>query len=332
MLASANFISREVCPVCASRQFQTFYSCEMSKDPVRGFIESHYQDQGHTDWHLLEHAEFALCECATCGLVFQKNVPSDHMLENIYTKMISPDFLAELERSRLTIHNFSAIAGELMMLFERTGKHPGSIRFLDFGFGSGRWARVARALGADVFVTEIGEEKYRTAASLGITVIPDEAIDKETFDIVHTEQVLEHLVEPGREFRRLARATKGLMKVAVPRGGDIRQHVVKGAIPARSPFRLSAEGTEFGKDEYVYAAILPLEHLNAFAPRTIDYLAKQNGMTVCSRVRRTGVMIDQLNLRGLLKSAAKVGKEAARAMLKPNTGYYLLQPDRATRS
>jgi hypothetical protein len=329
MLASANFTTRDVCPVCSSRQYDVFYSCEMTKDPVRGFIESHYQDQGRTSWSLLEQAEFALCECAQCGLVFQKNVPTDRMLENLYTKMIDPGFLSELERSRLTLHNFSTIAGELMVLFKKTGKHPGQIRFLDFGFGSGRWARVARALGAEVFVTEIGDEKYKTAASLGITVIPDEAVDTETFDIVHTEQVFEHLVEPGREFRRLARATTGLMKIAVPRGGDLRNHIAKAGVPSCSPFRLSAEETAFGKDEYVYAAILPLEHLNAFTPQTIAYLAKQNGMVIRSRVRQADVMIEQQNLKGFLKSAARVGKEAARAILKPNTGYYLLQPERA---
>ncbi len=37
-----------------------------------------------------------------------------------------------------------------------------------------------------------------------------------SFDIVHTEQVLEHLIQPGRDFARLARATRCLFKVAVP--------------------------------------------------------------------------------------------------------------------
>lgn len=325
-MLAADFFAREECPVCAYPQFRTFYSCGMVDDPVKGFIATHYEGQGDVDWSLLENTDFVLCECGRCGLVFQKNAPTDHLLENIYTKMINATFLRELERTRLTIENFNAIAGELSVLFKLANKHPSEIRFLDFGCGTGRWARVARAMGAQVFVTEIGEEKHKTAASIGATVLPDEAIDSERFDIVHTEQVFEHLVEPGREFRRLARATKRLMKIAVPRGGDIRDQVVRAGLPARSPFKLSSEETAFGREEYLYAAILPLEHLNAFAPRTIEYLAEQNGMAIRSRVRQSNVVVDQATLRSFARSAAKLGKSFARAILKPNTGYYVLQP------
>ncbi len=41
---------------------------------------------------------------------------------------------------------------------------------LDYGMGYGRLARVARAFGATVFATEIGEDKHRLAATLGVQI------------------------------------------------------------------------------------------------------------------------------------------------------------------
>lgn len=295
----------------------------MTQGNVRGFIESHFKTQGVVDWSLLEGTSFTLVECPQCALIYQAASPNDATLEAIYTQMIGSDFLEDHEQSLLTVSAFQEVAGELALLFRRLNKAPSQVTFLDYGFGYGRWARVARALGATVYATEIGDEKARAAAALGVRMITDDEIDQMTFDIVHTEQVFEHLPEPGETFHRLARATTGLLKVAVPRGGPVASVLKARGMTDQSPF---ARGGRVTSDDRVFMAIQPLEHINVFAPKTMAWLAHKNGLRLISQTRRATVAVDVTNARSLLRSIAALGKAAARECLKPKTGYYLFEP------
>lgn len=317
------FSVRAACPVCGSIEVSQIYCCGLTDSPVRDFISSHYEQQGKVDWSLLEGTDFVLCACRACELVYQRNVPGDVVLNSIYNDVISPAFLERIEAERLTVDNFNQIAGELGVLFRMTGKAPSRIRFLDFGFGRGRWARVARAMGATVFATETGEEKKAIAAGIGVEIIADEAIDGMRFDIVHTEQVFEHLTDPATHFRRLAAVTDGIMKVAVPQHGDIGALLARKGMTSVSPFndRLLKRRRLTGED-HDYVAIQPLEHLNAYARKTIDVLAAANGMRVVSRTRVGSVAVD---VGRLANSAVRVGAMLAKRF-RADTGYYLLRP------
>ncbi|QUT06597.1 class I SAM-dependent methyltransferase [Sphingobium phenoxybenzoativorans] len=321
----AYFIVREDCPVCASAHCETFYSVPFTQDPVRSFLESHFREQGHIEWATLEGTNFTLAECPECKLVFQRNVPNDAMLGRVYTEMISPSFLRAYEDDLLTVDNFRQIAGEMMMLFRMIDKPAGQIAFLDYGFGFGRWARVARALGATVYATEIGEEKLAMAADIGVRIIPDEAVDGMRFDIVHTEQVLEHLVDPRREFRRLAAITDGVMKVSVPPAGPIRSTIEKKGLAAESPF---VRAHAMRGDDLAHMAVQPLEHINAFSVKSIERLASENHMKIVDQVRRRATMMDIGSPKRFLRSLADFGIALGKAALKPHTGYYLLRPER----
>jgi hypothetical protein len=320
------FVARTACPVCGSHSLSRLYRCSLTESPIRDLIASHYERQGEIDWSLLCGTDYVLEECNKCGLIYQGNVPDNDLLGRIYDGFIAPRFLAELEAEQLTVENFNQVAGEMGVLFRLCGKHPAEIRFLDYGFGHGRWARVARALGATVFATEISEDKKAAAASIGVTILADEELDRTRFDIVHTEQVFEHLVEPGREFRRLAAVTDGVMKVAVPWHGDIPALLTRKGMASRSPFTDGLDGKRLSNSDISYVSILPLEHLNAYSPRTMEYLAKENGMEILSTVRRGSVALDFTGF-GLLKdSLIRAASMLAKTMLAPDRGYYLFKP------
>src|SRR3984885_14505438 len=167
------FETRSRCPVCGDPSRDEFFASPMASGSVRCFIESHYRAQGNVDWRLLEGTDFALCECPSCELIYQLHVPKSSVLNALYNQMIDPIFLKKLEEERLTIANFQSIAGELSVLFEITNKHPGEVNFLDYGFGHGRWSRVARAMGAKVFAVETGDAKREYGRSIGVEVIED---------------------------------------------------------------------------------------------------------------------------------------------------------------
>lgn len=326
----AYFAPRERCPVCASAEYAVIYQCPLDARPVSGFIESHYRTQGVVDWAMLAGTDYVLCACSTCGLLFQKHVPTNAALDRIYNHLISPQNVADLERSRLSVDNFNRIAGEMTVLFRMTGKHPSEITLLDFGAGHGRWARVARALGASVFITETGDQKRRMAQSLGVNVIDDEQIDSMRFDIVHTEQVFEHLVHPAREFERLARVTNCLMKVAVPRAGDVRRVLERHGMPDQSPFERWVNGGARRWVDETYIAIAPLEHLNIYSPRVMTAMAERNGMRLLTRVRRGSVSVDLTGARNLARSAADLGRMALKSLLQVDRGYYVFAPAKAS--
>jgi hypothetical protein len=262
-------------------------------------------------------------------LIYQVNVPVDAMLHEIYSVMVSPGPLAQLEKQRLTLENFNQIASELETLFHLTGKHPSDVTFLDYGFGHGRWARVARGMGATVFGIEHGEDKEREGAQLGIAILSNDEIDAMRFDIVHTEQVFEHLVNPGRDFKRLAAITDHVFKVAVPRPGDVRQLLQRHGMTNQSPLAKYVGGARLTMDDESYNAIFPLEHLNAYSDRTIEYLASQTDMEVISRTRRCAPRMDLSTARSAVRSGKRILSPLYRKT-SSDQGYYVLRPRTAT--
>src|SRR5579872_1235569 len=180
------FVERSNCPVCTSAKSTVLYCSPMAENPIRGFFERHYKNQGTIDWKYFVGTDYVLCDCAECGLIYQRYAPRENLLRYLYNDLISQSVLDEIETDRLTIDNFEKIAGELTSLFRLLGKHPTKIRFLDYGFGHARWARIAKAMGAKVFGTELSPEKIALARSLGIEVVPDDALVGMQFDLVHT--------------------------------------------------------------------------------------------------------------------------------------------------
>jgi SAM-dependent methyltransferase len=304
------FVRRSSCPVCTGGRVTTLYRRSMAESPIRDFIERHYGTQGVVDWSYLASTDYVLCDCAECGLIYQKHVPRPELLCHIYNVMISPLVLDELEAARLTIDNFEQISGEIIYLFRNLNKHPTKIRFLDYGFGHGRWARVARAMGAKVFGTELSPEKITLAQTLGIEVVADEALCGMQFDLIHTEQVFEHLVEPAREFQKLGRllAPGGVMKIAVPPQGGIRRHLQKHGIREQDYMTILSVGA--------------LEHLNAFSPRSMQVLARSSDLQLISHVRRQTVAFDPWNGIRVARSLAHVSRVMLR-LLRRDSGYYL---------
>jgi SAM-dependent methyltransferase len=293
---------------------------------------SHYSWQGDTTrlGSLLEGVDFTLYECVACALIFQKMAPVPEMLGIIYDEFINPAIQREHERQTLTLDNFSEIAIGLKDLFARTNKHPKDIRLLDYGCGYGRWARVAVAMGAQVFATEISPDKIAFARSIGVQIISDDDLRRDSFDIIHAESVFEHLVDPLGVFDRLAATLTqhGIIKIGVPRQGRIRPLIRKHGMIDWSPWTYQFKRRRFN----AYNTVMPLEHLQSFSVASIKLLAKRAGMTVSNGC--WGWYHVDLNIgsrSGLLNSSRALAKRGIKdfyAAIRPglrDTGYYVLR-------
>jgi SAM-dependent methyltransferase len=272
---AALFITRDCCPVCGSDGIRSLFSAPYDDSRIRGFLTSHYRNQGKVDFSLLREVEYTIDECKRCRLIYQRMAPTDEMLGIIYNEFIDPQRLKAEEMAMLTLDNSREVLRRLSDVFRRLNKPVAEVKFLDYGCGYSRWGRMAVGLGATVYGTEIGDEKITYAETLGITMLTDSELAGYQFDVVHTEQVFEHLREPGAVFDLLAGcvAPGGVFKISVPKQGRIRGLLRRGFIDY-SPF----ERPSWAKQDYL--TIAPLEHLNAFGRESIGWLAARAGFSM----------------------------------------------------
>jgi SAM-dependent methyltransferase len=330
---SEYFVERKACPVCLSNETETLYSSPYIEDPVRAFVLSHYKGQGEVNLDYLRGTDFTLCDCKACGTLYQQNAPNGFLLDKVYNEMISATTLFPRELNSLTIAMFNSIAGELTELFARVRKRPSEIRLLDYGFGYGAWARVAVALGAQVYATEISPEKIAFGKQIGVKMIGEDELAALQFDIVHTEQVFEHLTEPRADFFKLAArvAPGGIMKVAVPPAGNIRGLLKSRGMAAVSPlesdWQTPAERSS-ARQNAAYMCVVPLEHLNVFSAKAIERLGREAGLSLVGTARKQAVPVSMTDGRRLLKSLSQLGRVTARVILDSlrlrESGYYIL--------
>lgn len=144
---------------------------------------------------------------------------------------------------------------------------PGELKALDFGFGWAEWTRMAAAYGIDVCGAELSQVRIDYAASIGIRVVDADALPSREFHFINTEQVFEHLLEPGRVLRQLAAALRpgGLLKISVP---DCDRAIRK----------LRRAGAFAGLSDEDIMPIAPFEHINSFTHDSLVAVGREAGL------------------------------------------------------
>jgi 2-polyprenyl-3-methyl-5-hydroxy-6-metoxy-1,4-benzoquinol methylase len=262
-------VARTACPACGGGAHQSLYDAPYSEPPVSDYIRKFYEGAGPAMLEVLGGVRYVLLECDYCGLIYQREVPDQDLVEALYAEWINPEW--SLGRARdADLGYFANFAQELMQILFALGRRPSSVRVLDFGMGWGRWALMARAFGCDVAGAELSAARLDYARSLGIPNVAWDDIPGSGFDLINTEQVFEHLVEPHETLSHLAQGLTptGLVKISVPNAEAIhrRLQVMDWSAPKFTRNSLNA--------------IAPLEHLNCFAGdgRSLDALAARCGL------------------------------------------------------
>lgn len=183
-------------------------------------------------------------------------------MEILYSEMISPD--ATFDRHRLHMDDlayYERHVRDTFSVFSHLKRHPSQIRALDFGSGWAQWARVAKAVGAEVFIAEISEKQIENARALGIGNIDIFNYSGPAFDYIRTQDVFEHLPDPHRILSRLTQllAKGGIIRIAVPPGFKMKHRIARFA--------------ETKIDNLPELA--PLQHINNFSQPTLMRFAGQ---------------------------------------------------------
>lgn len=263
-----SFISRDACPACASSAVASVYASPFGDPPIRDFIESYYR----IDPALLGGAVYELVRCRECTLLYQRWIGDDSLLAELYGVWIEKDEDPETDaqyREAVSAPLASRDGHEIIAAAAHLKMRPQDMTTLDYGMGWALWARIARSLGCRSFGNDLSPSRVAYARAHGIVTLDDQDLGAQKFHFINTEQVFEHVPQPGALARRLADALVpgGILKISVP-AGDGAERLVNDLTAGRavSPERL--------------VPIQPLEHVNCFTRRSLESLAAPLGTRI----------------------------------------------------
>jgi 2-polyprenyl-3-methyl-5-hydroxy-6-metoxy-1,4-benzoquinol methylase len=181
----------------------------------------------------------------------------------------------------------------------RALRNAGSVRLVDFGSSWGKFILLASEFGFEACGIERAPEVRQFARDQGQTVFPDPESARlsvpEGFHATTLFQVLEHVDHPLETLR-------ALREIMVPGG------ILVIEVP-------NCEGIAGIKTPSDYRNIHPLEHINAFTPRTLQQIAERAGFR---RIRPEIVHVTS-DFRRVLKREVK---RVASWIMKPSTHQY----------
>lgn len=262
------FERRDKCPICTSYKFRTIYQSKYDEPPVRDYLADFYSPQGMVEFEYLEGATYTLCECAVCGMIFQRDIPNETLMERLYEYWIDPSKVFSQHQKQADLGYYSYYAQEIMQIIAYFGKKPSSLSFLDFGMGWGKWALMVKAFGCNSVGLELSKARIENAKLNAITVIEWNEIPQHHFDFINTEQVFEHIPEPLQTLRHLKTALKmdGIIKISVPTANDMNRRLK--IMDWKAP-----KGTKYSLNP-----VAPLEHINYFTRSSLVRMASEAGM------------------------------------------------------
>lgn len=264
-----HFDTRDACPACRGTDVTHIYSSAFSEPPVSDYLRDFYAPQGGVEFEYLKDADFILDECLACGLIYQRLIPNSMLMKLLYEKWIDPSKAFQLYHETQGIDYYAELASEIDLIIRCFGRNPSELTFFDFGMGWGDWCRLAQAYGCEAYGSELCRRQIDYARRFGIRTIEWEDIPQHEFDLISTEQVLEHVAEPLETLTHLCRALKpdGIIKISVPNGWDIKGRL-----------RIMDWQAPKGSDNSLNL-VSPLEHINCFNENSLVNMARKAGLT-----------------------------------------------------
>ena len=188
------------CPVCGSGRHRSLYPATSG---VITHPESLYFETGHGP----------IIQCQSCGMIYAHPQPNETDIETEYGEIEAQEYMSELlGRERQFADNY-----ELVERFAPRG------RLLDVGCFTGISLAVAQKRGWQVAGLEPSRLGRKTALErFGLEVwpgiLPNPAIQSESFDVVTLWDVIEHVPDPAAVVRECWRILKpgGVLGLGTP--------------------------------------------------------------------------------------------------------------------
>jgi SAM-dependent methyltransferase len=206
---------------------------------------------------------YRLDKCSVCGFVYANPRPDESKMFEYYS--LEQKLVIDRSEAPSSYHQvfYTEVLKELSdLLKNQTFKKD--VRLLDFGCGDGAFLRLCAQTGWECYGIEIGQAAQIAERRSGCVVydgkICELDIEPESFDVVFSSAVLEHLLSPGEDLSCLYRLLKpgGLFfSVSVPNHNYIM--------------------VRLGINDIV--SFPPPGHVNFFTPKSLKKLAITTGFS-----------------------------------------------------
>lgn len=195
-------IIHKECPLCGGKELQPLFSC---KD------------------HFATGEEFAVCKCSDCTFTFTQGVPEENEIGRYYE---SPTYISHSDTNKGFVNRCYHIVRNIML--RRKAALVNSLvygdknRLLDYGAGTGYFARAMQARGWDVTAIEKSEQaRNYSKENFDFEMFPVEVLEQcETgcFDVVTMWHVMEHIQNLNEFWEELYRILddEGIAVIALP--------------------------------------------------------------------------------------------------------------------
>jgi len=257
-------IDRSNCPLCGAVDGSLLAELPLDQGAIPEFFSKAYSDRARGEFSSSQ--KFALYQCKSCDFVWQRWVLDDEGMHFLYDKWIDPIESFTKNKTHPASYYRPLFQDVQFITQIYSSRRPHQIKTLDFGMGWGGWTRVAMAMGLDAFGSELSKSRIEFAQQIGIRLFNDLNSESAEFDYINTEQVLEHIPNIHLVMDALYRLLK--------RGGILRM-----SVPT-----VDRELALIRKNQWVpgHDAFHPLEHINGFTWKSVQYLAKRHNFKIAN--------------------------------------------------
>jgi 2-polyprenyl-3-methyl-5-hydroxy-6-metoxy-1,4-benzoquinol methylase len=260
----AEFIERLICINCGSSRLRELSRGNFSDNPIRAFlIESPW---GESPMPHLEGLQWLFVECQDCSQMFHKRVLAPNWNDRRFTRWMSQDAIRAFEATydsrserfnKGRRHVTHVVRLEKMTRVLRKNE---PVTLLDFGCGWGEFLAVCATFGFRAFGIDRSPARREGGQ---LSIFPDTQALRNNVDapqgfhVLTMFEVLEHLDEPYDTLQALA-------ELVVPGGFLVLE----------TP---DCTGVSSISSKSEYYLIHPLDHINAFTPKTLADMARRAG-------------------------------------------------------
>lgn len=245
--------------------------------------------------------DYDLVRCIDCSMVYCNPGPSRDSLQFIYQEKDIEQSIALYERiaTERTLASYDTRLAALERVAARKG------RLLDFGCAAGYFVQRAQVLGWDAYGLDFGNWVEVAAARRHVKNVKSSTLssanfESSSFDVIHSAQVFEHLVDPSEVLDQLVDLLKpgGIIYIDVPNYKTLP--------------------IIFDRDDFVLNS--PPQHINYFTPDALSKFVRSAGLTVLNIAANDGLKWENLLGRPIDSEIAEAYDEGSVAPPKVDAG------------
>lgn len=221
----------------------------------------------------ITEGDFLIVECRECGLTYLLNPPDEKVIYEEYYRIEFKGSDYKSDSGYAHLREIYEINKQRTDYIQKLSKSKEEYRILDIGCGSGLFLKSCREAGLEAEGMDVSNNALDFARNeFGLTVyretVDDLIAEGKKYSLVTMWHVLEHIIEPAEELRKIKEllTQDGIVLIEVPNLNSIK-------------FRLSGHKWKGGNH--------PLYHRSFFTSKTLKDTIKRGGFGWQERIKLT---------------------------------------------